>query len=78
MEKREVFTFKAPNGAEVQAVVIHKMQCTGSLVTDTYICYGQNRIFTYIENLGVYMYGKTLTDFAVIPEYDTLLANYKQ
>lgn len=53
MEKNQIFTFTAPNGAEVTAVVIEKIGggfyqgCDCSY--DTFLCYAQNRVFTYAE-----------------------------
>ena len=82
MKKNEIFTFKAPNGAEVTAVVI------GDIFQNSaqrcFICYAQNRIFTYIEErwrkdettnkwLKDYSYGETLVDYAVLPDYDAML-----
>ena len=49
MKKNDIFTFTAPNGVEVTAVVLsvskqfnnepHTIQCE-------YVCYSQNRLFT--------------------------------
>ena len=56
MNKNDVFTFTAPNGVEVTAVVL---DCLGIInyeeVTDSkhwgekYLCYAQNRLFYYTE-----------------------------
>ena len=56
MKKDEIFTFTAPNGVEVTAVVL---DCLGIInyeeVPDSkhwgekYLCYGKNRIFYYTE-----------------------------
>ncbi len=55
MEKNDIFTFKAPNGIEVTAVVI---DCLGTNFEETedskrwenkYLCYAQNRLFYHIE-----------------------------
>ena len=50
MEKNDVFTFTAPDGAEVVAVVLDKTTRfaeTTENYSATYLCYDQNRIFTY-------------------------------
>lgn len=49
MKKNDVFTFTAPNGVEVQAVVLRVLgfDQTGEDAFDyRYLCYGQNRLFT--------------------------------
>ena len=87
MKKNDVFTFTAPNGVEVQAVVIGILKQTNGSFTDTLICYGQNRLFTYIQHehagwdtkwnpIIEYRYGKVLVDYAILPDYDELLARY--
>ena len=85
MKKNDVFTFTAPNGVEVTAVVIGFIfqGCCKS----TLICYAQNRIFTYIEELCMkydgtcefkkeYSYGEVIVDYAILPDYDEMLARY--
>jgi len=56
MKKNDIFTFTAPNGAKVTAVVI---DCLGTYNfeqiedsqhwDDKYLCYAQNRLFYHIE-----------------------------
>ena len=47
MKKNEIFTFTAPNGVEVTAVVVHTIfQGSGKQLD---ICYAQNRLFTIVE-----------------------------
>ena len=85
MKKNQIFTFTAPNGAEVTAVVIGDI--FQNCAQRCFICYAQNRIFTYIEErwrkdettnkwLKDYSYGETLVDYAVLPDYDAILENY--
>lgn len=52
MKKNDVFTFTAPNGVEVTAVVVG----TTGIQEDyfgrqflNHVCYAQNRLFTYNE-----------------------------
>ena len=82
MKKHDIFTFTAPNGVEVTAVVLERI-FQGSCKS-TFICYAQNRIFTYIEELFMkfegtaewkkdYSYGEVLVDYAILPDYDELL-----
>ena len=49
MKKNDVFTFTAPNGVEVTAVVLDIISRSWKYAyTDTlkYLCYAQNRLFT--------------------------------
>lgn len=50
MKKDTIFEFTTPNGVKVLAVCIG---CVASLearfgITNTFVCYSQNRVFTYI------------------------------
>lgn len=56
MKKNDIFTFTAPNGVEVTAVVIDCLgTCGFEEVEDSkhwdekYLCYAQNRLFYYTE-----------------------------
>jgi len=56
MKKNEIFTFTAPNGVEVTAVVIDCLgTCNFEEVEDSkywndkYLCYAQNRLFYHME-----------------------------
>lgn len=50
MKKGTIFEFTAPNSAEVLAVCIDCVATVeaGSGITNTFVCYGQNRLFTYL------------------------------
>lgn len=50
MQKGTIFEFTAPNGAEVLAVCIDCVATNEARfgITNTFVCYGQNRLFTYI------------------------------
>ena len=93
MKKNDVFTFTAPNGVEVTAVVISVVDATLPCKIDRYwterrmlyICYGQNRLFTmttkiegtlFWKEVGNPEYGEVIVDYAVLPDYDELLARY--
>ena len=87
MKKNDVFTFTAPNGVEVQAIVIDKVAYDVDYKwgTETFVAYGQNRLFTFTEThcIWEYMheeprfeYGKVLIDYVVLPEYDEKLKLY--
>jgi len=78
MKKNQIFTFTAPNGAEVTAVVVG----TTGIQKDyfereflTHICYAQNRLFTFYDwvHIEQRMYGEVLVDYAILPEYDAML-----
>jgi len=84
MEKNHIFTFTAPNGVEVTAVVVdvvyNELNSAGhrSIIT---LCYAQNRLFTWKEEFccGEWAlsseYGKTVVDYCSLPSYDELLAS---
>ena len=85
MKKNDVFTFTAPNGVEVTGIVLERIfqGCCKS----TLICYAQNKLFTYIEELVMkfegtaewkkeYSYGKVIVDYAILPDYDEMLERY--
>ena len=85
MKKHDIFTFIAPNGVEVTAIVLESI-FQGSC-KNTLICYAQNRIFTYIEEtyrkneetgewLKDYSYGEVIVDYAILPNYDSMLERY--
>ena len=78
MKKNDIFTFTAPNGVEVTAVVVG----TTGIQKDyfgrdflNHICYAQNRLFTYNEWIDVEqkLYGEVIVDYAILPDYDKLL-----
>ena len=102
MKKNDVFTFTAPNGVEVQAVVLNKITHfaeTTENYSATYLCYSQNRLFTWIhsertlpvcidqdeygddrfeyQDITEDMYGETIVDYAILPDYDAMLENYQ-
>ena len=76
MKKNDTFTFTAPNGAEVTAVVVHTIFQGNAKQLD--ICYAQNRLFTLVEweiakDKGFNYNGETIVDYCVLPEYDAML-----
>ena len=84
MKKNDVFTFTAPNGVEVAAVVIAII--SNSKYQTITLCYAQNRLFTYYEHIAYdaetgdaesdYSYGEVVVDYAILPDYDEMLARY--
>jgi hypothetical protein len=81
MKKNEIFTFTAPNGVEVTAVVVG----TTGVQEDyfgrqflNHVCYAQNRLFTYYEWIDIEqkMYGEILVDYCILPDYDAMLERY--
>lgn len=86
MEKGEIFTFMAPNGVKVTAVVVdvvyNALNWVGhkSIIT---LCYAQNRLFTWKEEFfcrecKASEYGKVVVDYCSLPEYDALLKAEQQ
>lgn len=88
MEKNEIFTFTAPNGVEVAAVVVKELsyRVIAGDATTQYLCYCQNRLFTYEKVEDVwhkerpvnYKYGEILVDYAILPDYDAVLEAEQQ
>lgn len=88
MKKNDVFTCTAPNGVEVQAVVISEVAYeVGNInAVRRLICYAQNRLFTYEESHNIwhneypteYRYGKVLVDYCILPDYDAMLERYSE
>ena len=88
MKKNDVFTFTAPNGVEVTAVcldVTHSFQCGEDTWCHEYLCYAQNRLFigaayTVYEGDEYKEYNfaqeRIVVDYAILPDYDELLARY--
>ena len=84
MKKNDVFTFTAPNGVEGTAVVVAII--SSSRYHTIAIGYAQNRLFTFYEHIAYdvesgetesdYSYGEDLVDYAILPDYDELLARY--
>ena len=88
MKKNEIFTFTAPNGVEVTAVVVKELsyRVMAGEATTQYLCYSQNRLFTYEKVEDVwhkerpvnYKYGKVIVDYAILPDYDAMLEAEQQ
>ena len=80
MKKNDIFTFTAPNGVEVTAVVISTVDATLPCKTDRYwterrmlyICYGQNRLFTMTTKIE----GKIFCKEVGNPEYGEIIVDY--
>lgn len=83
MRKNDVFTFTAPNGVEVTAVVVDIIASwfeLGGFKEIVYLCYAQNRLFTWKEKLfgsarESSLYGRIVAEYAVLPNYDDILNN---
>ena len=98
MKKNDVFTFTAPNGVEVTGVVVAYMNLESyiddgwdSTTVSTWLCYAQNRLFTYKHKHSVLHdswgntraegcgeYGEVIVDYAILPEYDAMLEAEQQ
>ena len=98
MKKNDIFSFTAPNGVEVTAVILNMYN--GKLTENYFgswecVAYAQNRLFTckmifkrkYFagqvpqgENnpviLDKVLNVKVFVDYAILPDYDELLARY--
>lgn len=96
MKKHEIFTFTAPNRVEVTAVVVDKLNSTYDELEDSmyveYLCYAQNKLFTYHEQIGrknpytpeeeEYTikegFGRIVIDYCILPDYDDMLETEQQ
>ena len=84
MKKNDVFTFTAPNGVEVTGIVVDIIASwyeLGGLKEIVYLCYAQNRLFTWKEELfgsarNKSFYGRVVAEYTILPDYDELLARY--
>ena len=84
MNKNEIFTFTAPNGVEVTAIMVakihHECNYKTQVEKNTYLCYAQNRLFTikavYTRTSIDEEYGEILVDYAILPDYDDMLKAY--
>lgn len=82
MKKNDVFTFIAPNGVEVTGICLYPI--SKGTMANLYLCYAQNRLFTMLEesimtDKGIKTtihYHKVIVDYAILPDYDELLARY--
>ena len=88
MKKNDIFTFTAPNGAEVTAVLINRydsayfVQEENKVKADKMIlAYAQNRLILLEDNrvwlngkyFGNLVQARILVDYCTIPEYDKML-----
>lgn len=86
MNPNDTFTFEAPNGVKVTAVVIAIMGSTEDFsgvysVYTHYLCYAQRRLFKYTEESFMTECGivsnftgcEILVHYAILPEYDEIL-----
>ena len=86
MKKNEIFTFTAPNGVEVTAVVVNivsrHLNFTGRNCI-TGLCYSQNRLFTWKQEFfggkcETSHYGEVIADYCILPDYDAMLEAEQQ
>ena len=91
MKKHEIFTFTAPNGVEVAAVVIYRRNLNRNFpnyVQYEYVAYAQNQLFTCTQMERVVdrenyspcpiEYGHILVDYCIMPDYDSMLEAEQQ
>lgn len=86
MDKNTIFTFLSESNVEVIAVVVAVL--TSDKYQSVYLCYAQNRLFTYCKHIQedpetgesdeFYFYGERLVDYAILPDYDELLKKYSE
>lgn len=84
MKKNDVFTFTALNGEEVAGIVVDILATWyehGGLKEIVYLCYSQNRLFTWKEEFfgsarNKSLYGRAVAENVTLPDYDELLARY--
>ena len=84
MKKNDIFTFKAPNGAEVTAVALYAVTLFdgGKYIGNKWICYAQNRLFAMMDYKGGIKnyedpeYEGIIVDYCIIPKYDKMIERY--
>ena len=84
MKKNDIFTFKAPNGAEVAAVALYAVTLFdgGKYIGNKWICYAQNRLFAMMDYKGGIKnyedpeYEGIIVNYAVLPEYDKMIERH--
>ena len=80
-KRNQTIEVTTPNNVKIEATVLgrvaHETQTHsyGKFTCDTYLCYAQNRLFTYnvdTEDDGTVeeYYGKTVCKYCVIPDID--------
>lgn len=87
MKNKGIIEVTTPDGTTIAAVALLKIfELEDSSI---YVCYSQNRLFTYIvdnvflyvdgdlQDIGYSNFGKVICDYCVIPELDELLSSYK-
>lgn len=77
LKEEMVFSFKAPNGAIVNAVAVTPASSCVCGCTTTWLCYAQNRLFLMMEidAMGK-LYRKlkdVIVDYIVLPKLDSYL-----
>ena len=81
MKKNDIFTFTAPNGVEVTAVVLSVLfvnHRSGHVYYSEYLCYAQNRLIVIHEDKqSVLTLKETIADYAILPDYDSMLEDYQ-
>ena len=89
MKKNDVFTFTAPNGVEVTAVVLTILRVCKTDKEKTfmceYLCYAQNKLLEVSSYYGEvdgetkewgFCIDSVIVDYALLPDYEFLLAKY--
>ena len=85
MTKNDIFTFTAPNGVEVEGIVVGKVGFEVYLRTATtnWLCYAQNRLFLCLEKRDIYTEKivieyctEIVANYAILPDYDDLLERH--
>lgn len=81
LKNKQKINVITPNGVNIEATVLcrvareTKISCGNKFTCTIYLCYAQNRLFTYhvdIEDDGTVeqYYGKTVCQYCVIPDID--------
>lgn len=82
MKKNDIFTFTAPNGIEVTAVVVAILQVSDETfdgvlqINEICLCYAQNRLFTYEWHDSSYEVGYEEYAHSFGESYGEVLVDY--
>lgn len=81
MKKNDVFTFTAPNGAEVTGIVLSVLfvcHRSGQVYYSEYLCYSQHSlIIVHEDKQSVLTIKEIIINHCIIPEYDDTLERYE-
>lgn len=86
LEAKTVYSFPMPNGVTITAACIAQLEesenSEGNITTKLFLCYGQNRLFTWREvyvgeEIIASKYVGAVVNYAILPEYDNAMKTFE-